>query len=172
MFLVMFYSFQYKDTMQVWLNVFLSGFFCFFFFDVLMSDVWWGFPGGNNGKEPACQCRRPKRCRFNPWVRKIPWRRAWQPTPVFLPGESHGQRSLVGYRPWSCKELEITEATKHAYIDFPLNFISSYYLLVYRNAIDLFMLTSMLVNLLNSFFSSSSSFADSLGFYIYMIWLS
>jgi len=39
-------------------------------------------------KEPACQCRRPKRCRFNPWVGKIPWRRAWQPTPVFLPGES------------------------------------------------------------------------------------
>jgi len=44
-------------------------------------------------KEPACQCRRRKRCRFDPWVRKIPWRRKWQPTPVFLePGESHGQR--------------------------------------------------------------------------------
>ena len=38
-----------------------------------------------------------KRRGFNPWVRKIPWRRAWQPTPVFLPGESHGQRSLAGY---------------------------------------------------------------------------
>jgi len=44
-------------------------------------------------KEPTCQCRR---CRFNPWVRKIP-RRKWQPIPVFLPGESHGQRSLAGY---------------------------------------------------------------------------
>ena len=43
------------------------------------------------------QCERPG---FNPWVRKIPWRREWQPTPVFLPGESHGQRSLVGYSPW------------------------------------------------------------------------
>ena len=52
-----------------------------------------GFPGGSSGKEPTCQCRRCKRCRFNPWVRKIPWRRAWQPTPVFLPGESHGQRA-------------------------------------------------------------------------------
>ena len=52
-----------------------------------------GMPGG---KEPTCQCRRPKRCGFSPWVRKIPWKRAWQPTPVFLPGESHGQRSLVG----------------------------------------------------------------------------
>ena len=52
------------------------------------------------------QCRRP---RFVPWVRKTPWRRAWQPTPVFLPGESHGQRSLVGYRPWSCKESDSTK---------------------------------------------------------------
>ena len=49
---------------------------------------------------PTCQCRRRKRCRFDPWVRKIPWKTAWQPTPVFLPGESHGQRSLEGYSPW------------------------------------------------------------------------
>ena len=59
-----------------------------------------GFPGGASGKESPCQCRRPKRCRFNPWVRKIPWRGKQQPTPVFLPGESHGQRSLVDYGPW------------------------------------------------------------------------
>ena len=59
-----------------------------------------GFPGGASGKEPTCQCRRRQRCRFDTWVRKIPWRRAWQPTPVFLPGESHGQRSLVGYSSW------------------------------------------------------------------------
>ena len=58
-----------------------------------------GFPGGTSGKEPGCQYRRCKRQRFDPWVGKIPWRRAWQPTPVFLPGESQGQRSLVGYRP-------------------------------------------------------------------------
>ena len=42
---------------------------------------------------------------------KIPWRRAWQPTPVFLPGESHGQRSLAGYSPWGCKESDMTETT-------------------------------------------------------------
>ena len=47
----------------------------------------WSFPGGASGKEPTCQCRRRKRHGFNPWVGKIPWRRAWQPTPVFLPGE-------------------------------------------------------------------------------------
>ena len=45
----------------------------------------------------------------NPWVRKIPWRRKWQPTPVFLPGEYHGQRSLAGYSPWGCKESDTTE---------------------------------------------------------------
>jgi len=45
------------------------------------------FPVGVSGKEPACQCRRCKRCRLDFWVRKIPWRRKWQPTPVFLPGE-------------------------------------------------------------------------------------
>ena len=53
-----------------------------------------GFPGGISGEESACQHRRYKRCVFNPWVRKIPWRRKWQHTPVFLPGEFHGQRSL------------------------------------------------------------------------------
>ena len=50
-----------------------------------------------------------KRCRFDPWIRKICWRRAWQPTPVFLPGESHGQRSLAGYSLWGHKELDTTE---------------------------------------------------------------
>ena len=54
---------------------------------------------------------RYKRVRFNPWVRKIPWRRAQQPTPVFLLGESHGQRSLLGYSPWGWKESGTTEAT-------------------------------------------------------------
>ena len=46
-----------------------------------------GFPGGASFKEPACQCRRHKRCGFNPWVQKIPWKKMWQPTLVFLPGE-------------------------------------------------------------------------------------
>ena len=46
--------------------------------------------------------------RFNPWVRKIPWRRKWQLTPVFLPRKSHGQRSLEGYGPWGRKELHMT----------------------------------------------------------------
>ena len=59
-------------------------------------------PGWLSGKEPICQCRRRG---FDPWVGKIPWRRKWQPTPVFLPGKSHGQRSLAGYSPWGSKEL-------------------------------------------------------------------
>jgi len=68
-------------------------------FHVPVNAAWRGsrgFPGGASGKEPACQCRRLKRLRFCPWVRKIPWKRAWHLTLVFLPGESHGQRRLVG----------------------------------------------------------------------------
>ena len=57
----------------------------------------------------AGQCRRHRRCRFDPWGGKIPWRRKWQPTPVFLPGESHGQKSPMGYSPRGCKELDTTE---------------------------------------------------------------
>ena len=64
------------------------------------------FPGGSDGKSVCLQCWRP---RFNPWVGKIPWRRKWQPTPVLLPGKSHGQRSLVGCSPWGRKELGTTE---------------------------------------------------------------
>ena len=67
------------------------------------------FSGGSSGKVPACQCRRCKRCRFDPSVGKISWRRACQPTSVFLPGESYGQRGLAGYSPWGCKELDMTE---------------------------------------------------------------
>ena len=54
------------------------------------------------------QCRRPG---FNPWIRKIPWRRAWQPTPVFLPGEFPGQTSPAGYSLWSCKETWVKQLT-------------------------------------------------------------
>ena len=57
-----------------------------------------GFPDGASGKEPVCPCSCHKKHRFSPWVGKIPWRRAWQPTPVFSPGDSHGHRSLTGYR--------------------------------------------------------------------------
>ena len=56
-----------------------------------------GFPSGARGQELACQCRRHKRFGFDPWVRKILWRRAQQPTPLFLPGESYGQKNLAGY---------------------------------------------------------------------------
>ena len=70
-----------------------------------------GSPGGTSGKEPTCQCRRHKRHGFDPWVGKISWKRAWQPTPVFWPGESHGQRSLTGYSLWGCSESDMIEAT-------------------------------------------------------------
>ena len=62
-------------------------------------------------RSPPAKARDLKRCRFKPWVGKIPGRRAWQPTPVFLPGESHGQRSLAGYTVHSVTESDTTEAT-------------------------------------------------------------
>jgi len=57
------------------------------------------FPVGASGKEHICQCRRLKRCRFDPWFGKIPWRRKWQPIPVFMPGKFHRPRRLAGYSP-------------------------------------------------------------------------
>ena len=103
-----------------WMITILAGFF--FCTSALLAflshDLWLQpqalarstpLPGGASGKEPACQCMRLKRCGFNPWVGKIPWRRTRQPTPVFLPGEFHGQRSLAGYSPWSLKESDTTE---------------------------------------------------------------
>ena len=68
-----------------------------------------GFPVCASGKEPTFPYRRCKRHRFDCCIGKIPWRRQWQPIPVFLPGESHGARSLVGYSPQGRKELDTTE---------------------------------------------------------------
>ena len=67
-----------------------------------------GFPDSTSGNEPAYQCRRQKRHRFSPWARKILWRRKWWSTPIFLPGKSHGQRSLAGYSP-GVTEPDMTE---------------------------------------------------------------
>ena len=64
-----------------------------------------GLPCWLSGKESTCQCRS---CEFNRWIRKIPLRRKWHPTPVFLPGKSHGQRSLAGCNPWGAKESDMT----------------------------------------------------------------
>ena len=81
-----------------------------------------GLPLWLSGKEPACQWRR---CRFDPWVRKIPWRSKWQPTPVFLPGKSHGQSSLQNYSPWGCKEPDTTEQVTTTTNSIHINFFSS-----------------------------------------------
>ena len=66
--------------------------------------IYIGLPRQFSGREYACQC---KRCRFSPWVGKIPWRRKWRPTLVLLPGKSHGQKSLVSYSPQGHKETRL-----------------------------------------------------------------
>ena len=98
---------------QSWSNLFLSLASDHMKTERKMVTIYKGFPGGTSGKEPACQCRRHKRCRFDPWIGKIPWRRVWQPTPGFLPGESRGQRSLEGWSPWVCR-IRHDWATCHA----------------------------------------------------------
>ena len=74
-----------------------------------------GLPRWLSSKESACQCKRHRRLRFNPWVGKIPSGKKWKPTPVFLPEEFHGQRSLVGYSPKGRKGSDRTEQlSKHS----------------------------------------------------------
>ena len=68
-----------------------------------------GLPWWLSGKESTCQCRRR---RFDPWGKKIPRRRKWQPTPVFLAGKSHRQRSLADYSPWGCRSVGCDLTTK------------------------------------------------------------
>ena len=75
------------------------------------------FPGGASGKEFACQCKRHKRCGLDPQVQKIPWRKAWKPTPVFLPEESHGEWSLAVCGPWGCRRVRLDLTTKQQQID-------------------------------------------------------
>ena len=96
----------------------------------------WGFPGGSEVKV----CGMPEtRVGFDPWVGKIPWRRKWQPTPVLLPGESHGGRSLVGYSPRGRKESGTTEQ---------LQFTSPVYAYMY----------TILLNIIHSYIDTLSSF--------------
>ena len=120
-----FFSGNFTSSLTVLVSVFIFYILAwkrmpFFFHSILCLGIeteFWGgvksardFPGSASGKELACQSRRCKTLGFNPWVKEIPWRRAWQPTPVFLPGESHGQKGLVGYSPEGYKEWDVTEA--------------------------------------------------------------
>ena len=83
-------------------NEFTSSWFCLFITFSLLTQLPWWF----RWSRICLQFRRPG---FSPWVEKMPWRRKWYPTPLFLPGESHGQRHLAGYTPWDCKQSDTTE---------------------------------------------------------------
>ena len=78
------------------------------------SSMDWSFPSSSAVKN-LLPYMRGKRSKFDPRVGKIPWKRAWQPTPVFLPEKYHRQRSLAGYSPWGHKEMDMTGASEHAY---------------------------------------------------------
>ena len=74
-----------------------------FFHQYLWYTRDWGLPWWLSGKQFACQCRKCRRRGFDPWVGKIPWKREWLTSPVFLPGKSHEQRTLAGYSSWGAK---------------------------------------------------------------------
>ena len=73
-------------------------------------------------KNPPANAGDVRRHGFDPWVGKIPWRRAWQPTPVFLPEETHGYRSLAGYSPYDYKESDTSEVIAHTHARMPTYF--------------------------------------------------
>ena len=77
----------------------------------MSTPFWRSFPGGSVVKNLLAM----QETGFDPWVKKIPWRRKWQPTPVFLPGESHGQKRLVAYHPWGWKESDRTERLNNSF---------------------------------------------------------
>ena len=91
---------KYMFIQRLVLNV-IAAFF-------VKAKNWKGFPGGSVVKNPPAM----QETRFSPWVGKIPWRRKWQSIPVFLPGKSHRQRSLVGYSPWPCERVGYNFAIK------------------------------------------------------------
>ena len=91
---------MFKTMNRNWGGKVIDNSYCFSAF----SPCYGGSPVAQTVKNlPAVQAG------FDPWVGKIPWRRKWQPTPVFLPGESHRQKSLAGYNPRGCKESDTTE---------------------------------------------------------------
>src|SRR5574337_262454 len=98
-----------------------------------LAAVYRYIPKWCSGKESAFQCRRCKRVGFNPWVGKIPWRRKWQPTPVFLPGKFHEQRSLAGRLPSTGSQKSDSLAKFIDFVDLikelPLCFINFLYFL-------------------------------------------
>ena len=99
------YSFIYMSIFKyifIYINIFIYIHF------IYLNIYIYGFPSGSTGKDPSCQCRKYKRRGFNLWVRKIPWRRKWLSTPVFLPGKFYEQRILAGCSPWGHKESDMT----------------------------------------------------------------
>ena len=107
-------TWKHEMPTDVWIDKKIMRFICIYIYVYI-------FPGGSAGKEPACQCRRAKRCRFDPWVRKIPWRRARQPT-RFLPWrtpwtEEPGRLQSMGLQELDMPECRCTHTHVYFYID-------------------------------------------------------
>ena len=79
----------------------------YYLLHLFLSNCTIWLPRWLSSKDSACQCRGCKKCRFDPCIGMTPWRRKWQPTPVFLPGKFHGQRNLAGYSSWGHKQSDM-----------------------------------------------------------------
>ena len=111
------FFFQSSDLFLVIVHIEIKKYTVYNLLNYLYILLILGLPRWSSGKESFCQCRRPRRHGLNHWVMQIPGSREWQPIPVFLPGKSHGQRNLVVYSPWGCKESGTTEHTRtHAHM--------------------------------------------------------
>ena len=106
-----FFFFQSSDLFLVIVHIEIKKYTVYNLLNYLYILLILGLPRWSSGKESFCQCRRPRRHGLNHWVMQIPGSREWQPIPVFLPGKSYGQRNLVVYSPWGCKESGTTEHT-------------------------------------------------------------
>ena len=125
----------------------------FFFLPLLFSVCICRLPCWLSSKEFICQCRRPG---LDPWVRKSPWRRTWQPIPLFLPGKYHGQRSLAGYSPCGHKRVRHNWATKE----------QLWYMYMYRYTYYINTYIYKPIHILIFFISSKSYFIRSLEIFL------
>ena len=125
-------SFQvYNKVIQLYIYIYMFFFTLFSLIDyynilniVLCAT---GFPGGSVVKNLPANARDVGDSDFHSWVRKIPWRRKWPPTPVSLTGKSHGQRSLAGYSSWGCKDLDTAEHT-HSTLQYSSSLLTIYFI--------------------------------------------
>ena len=110
----------FQKFLRLYSFLFILFFFILFLDSFLHHSSSSGSPGGASGEESTCQCRRCKRCGFDPWVGNITWKRKWHLHPSILAWTCHGQKNLESYSPWGCEESDMSKHThtdRHTHTD-------------------------------------------------------